>query len=147
MLELKSGIIVKHNGQLGKLVRGDEKKLFFLPAGYGRYSCSELDEATESNVQETSHSEKVEFLKQDFSWGEVIKVHTVGEYLIFEFIDGYELKEHGKKEISFHAFINYQNVSRSYNSLDSCLVGTLAYKYDGANSQADKFFSRMVKMD
>lgn len=146
MLELKSGEIVKHNNQLGKLVRGDEKKLFFLPAGYGRYSCGELDEATESNVQETSHNEKVEFLKQDFSWGEVIKIHTVGEYVIFEFIRGYELKNKGEKVINFHAFINYKNVSLSYNSLDSCLVGTIAYKHDGANSQAAMFFERMVKI-
>jgi len=145
MLELKYGAIVKHNDQLGELVTEDGK-FYFHPVKYGNYYCSDLTEATEENIQETSHDEKVEYLKQEFPWGEVTKVHNIGEYVIFEYISGYDLRNEGKTVIAFHAYMDYQNISCSYETLDSCLIGTLAYKYDGANSQAAKFFRRMVKM-
>ena len=146
MLELKYGAIVKHNDQLGELVTRDEK-FYFHPVKYGNYYCSNLDEVTEKNVQETTHNEKVEYLKQEFPWGEIIKVYNIGEYVIFEYINGYDLEREGKTVIAFHAYMNYRNLSYSYNSLDSCLIGTIARKYDGANSQAAKFFERMVKME
>jgi len=145
MLEMKYGAIVKHNDQLGELVTEDGK-FYFHPVKYGNYYCSDLTEATEENIQETSHEEKIEYLKQEFPWGEIIKVHTIGEYIIFEYISGYDFKNEGNTVIMFHAYMNYKNISRSYHSLDSCLIGTLAHKYDGANSQAATFFKRMVKM-
>jgi len=146
MKKLTYNAIVKSGNQLGQLVKGENQDLLFHPAGYGRYSYSELVTATEENIEETSHDEKVEYLKQDFNWGEIIKVHTVGEYVIFEYINGYDLKHEKVKNICFHAFINYRNISRSYNSLDSCLVGTIAYKFDGANSQAAGYFEKMIGM-
>jgi len=146
MKNLKSGMIVKHNNQLGKLTRGAEKKLYFVPAKYYVQSWEDLTVITEENVQDTTHDEKVEFLKNDFTWGDVIKTYTVGEYVIFEYIDGYDLEHEKVKNIRFHALINYQTVSISYHSLDSCLIGTIAYKFDGANSQAAGYFEKMIGM-
>lgn len=142
---LKSGTIVKHENQLGKIIK-DKDRLLFAPVGQYVRSYEDLKEVTEENAKEVNSIERIEYMKKDFSWGEVTKVHTVGEYIIFEFISGYELKEEGKTVIMFHAYINYQNIGVSYHSLDSCIVGTIAYKYDGANSQAGKFFERMVEM-
>jgi len=146
MKKLVYHAIVKHENQLGQLVKGENQDLLFHPAGFGRYSYSELTIATEENIEETTHDEKVKYLKQDFSWGEIIKVHSIGEYVIFEYINGYDLKNEGITNICFHAYINYRNISVSYDSLDSCLVGTIAYKFDGANSQAAGYFEKMVGM-
>ena len=71
MKNLKSGMIVKHNNQLGKLARGAEKKLYFVPAKYYVQSWEDLDTVTEENTQDTTHDEKVEFLKNDLhDWHE-----------------------------------------------------------------------------
>jgi len=143
------GAIVKHNNKLGKIIKGDEK-LLFIPAGVYVRSYDDFEVVTEDDVNvnmfEANHEERIEYMKQDFTWGEVIKVHTIGEYLIFEYINDYDLKNEGKKVIAFHAYINYQNISRSYDSLDSCIIGTIAYKFDGANSQAAGYFEKMIGM-
>lgn len=81
---------------------------------------------------------------QPFTWGEVIRIHTIGEYDIVEF---YRWDEKGKADttdISFHCYLNGKSVSQSWSSLDEALVGLIAYKHEGPNSKAATYFMRML---
>jgi hypothetical protein len=41
--------------------------------------------------------------------------------------------------------INFDRIGMSYTSLDQAITGVICYKYDGANSQANKFLWKMIK--
>lgn len=140
MLEMKYGEIVKHNGLIGKLVTDDKKNFLFLPAGFGRYSYSQLDIVTKDNLEKATFEEKVKYIQKDFSWGEIVYTHIIGKYVIFEY------KTKGEPETSFHPYINFKDISHSYNTLDQAIIGVIAYNYDGANSQAAGYFYKMVGM-
>jgi len=137
---MKSGDIVKHNNILGKLVKDDKENFLFLPVNFGRYSYSQLDVVTENSIEETTHEEKIHYLRLEFNWGVVTNVYCVGEYIIFEYINS------PNGEILYHAYIDYKNIPVSYHTLDRCLVGTIAYKYDGDDSKAAKYFYNMIGM-
>ena len=141
---MKSGDIVKHNHVLGKLVKDDKGNLLFLPVNFGRYSYSQLDVVTENNIEETTHEEKIDYLRLEFNWGIVTNVHCVGEYVIFEYISN---SKDSKGITFYHAFMDYKNISISYHTLDQCLIGTIAYKYDGINSKAANYFYKMIGMN
>jgi hypothetical protein len=83
--------------------------------------------------------------KQEFVWGEVLKIHRIGEYEIVEFIGVFN----GKREegVSFHVYIAGKDTSHSFGSLDSALVGAIAYKHEGPNHRADQYFCKMVEME
>ena len=67
-----------------------------------------------------------------FTWGELIKIHTIGEYDIIEYFDK---DEDGKTTITiqFHLYVFNEDTCRSYDSLDEALLGAIAYKYEGSN--------------
>lgn len=83
-----------------------------------------------------------------YTWGKLVKIHEIGEYKVVEYFsykyennhrtDGYE------ETASFHPYINDQDTNNSYESLDAALVGVIAYKQDGPNSQAARFFMKMI---
>lgn len=101
----------------------------------------------------------------DWVWGPITKVHTVGPYAIVEF-------QHNKPSNaepgwrpspSFHPIIHldrrgvdWYDTGISYDSLDRALVAAIAWKYEdredddhqhssvAANSQAVKYFMRMI---
>ena len=137
---MKSGDIVKHNHVLGKLVKDDKGNLLFLPVNFGRYSYHELDVVTENSIEETTHNEKIDYLRLEFNWGVVTNVYCVGEYVIFEYISSLN------GETLYHAYIDYKSIPASYHTLDRCLVGTIVYKYDGDDSKAANYFYKMIGM-
>jgi hypothetical protein len=53
---------------------------------------------------------------------------------------------HGRltHENHFSAYINGTATGHSYSPLDAAFVGTIAWKYDGLNSQAAMYFMRMI---
>ena len=57
-------------------------------------------------------------LIEKFPWGDIIKIHMIGNYQIIEFID-YE------KEISFKPYIDCKDCHCSYPSLDTALISAL----------------------
>lgn len=78
---MKYGDIVVYNGVIGKVVKDRETKTFrFLPCCYGSYYSSNLDVITEENIREATHEEKIELISKEYIWGEVVKVHCIGEY-------------------------------------------------------------------
>lgn len=139
---MKYGDIVVYNNEIGKVVTamGDKDVFRFLPCNRGTCSFSGLDVITEENTREATHEEKIELITKEYSWGNVVKIHCIGEYQIVEAIG----KTDG--ETQWHGYINYRDTNTSYSSLDSALVGCIGIKYEGGNGRAAMYFCRMIDM-
>lgn len=137
---MKSGDIVIYKNEVGTVVTDYDNKeiLRFLPCNYGSYSSSELDVITKNDVREATHEEKLDLIQREYSWGNVIKIHCVGEYQIVEATK--DDKSH------WHGYINYKDTNTSYYSLDSALVGCIGRKYEGGNGKAAMYFCKMIDM-
>ena len=89
-------------------------------------------------------------MNHPFTWGQVVNIHAIGEYSIVEYqpwkTDGCRLKigDVDFENYLFHGYIDGKCTSRSWESLDAALVGLIAYKRDGPNTQAGEFFMKMV---
>lgn len=86
---------------------------------------------------------------REFVWGPIQKIHQIGEYQIVEYLwdrsraaAGSDVSDHGKTFYS--PFLNGRAVGRSYRSLDGALVGVIAHKRQGPNSQAAGHFNLMT---
>ena len=78
---MKYGDIVRYGNRIGKVVTDRETNTFrFLPCGHGSCYFSALDIVTENDVIEATHEEKVKLITEEYTWGEVVKVHCIGEY-------------------------------------------------------------------
>ena len=82
--------------------------------------------------------DKIKQIKNEFSFGEVVKIHCIGDYQIIESNDE-------NKNSSFYPYINFERIGISYDSLDKALTGVICYKHDGINSQANKYLWKMIK--
>ena len=131
---MKSGDIVIYKNKIGKVITdfNDPSILRFLPCNYGSYCSSMLEAITENDVREATHKEKINLIKQEYSWGRVLKIHCIGKYQIVKAIKNDELHWHG--------YIDYKDTNISYSSLDSALVGCIGYKHEGANGKAAMYF-------
>lgn len=87
---------------------------------------------------------------QGFTWGQVIKIHEVGEYAIVEYhpwkVEGITglVGEADYDEVMYHYYVSTRDTCHSTNSLDSALAGSIAYKHEGPNSRAADYFIRML---
>ncbi len=85
----------------------------------------------------------------EYHWGEVIAVHSIGEYDIIEFYPKEYISGRGTGKIDYnhkqyHAYINGKDTNHSYYTLEGAIVGAIAQKFDGLNSQAAMYFCKMV---
>ncbi len=92
-----------------------------------------------------------------YVWGEVQKVHIIGDYGVIEYISDYgqatgmtffhpvlwtdKFKEHHNNEFY------WEDLNTSYHTLEEAIVGAIAYKHDGLNSHAGYYFSRMIGLN
>lgn len=134
---MKYGDIVVYKNQIGTVVKS-ENDFKFHPCNYGSCSFSLLDTITDENVREATHDEKLGLIEKEFTWGNVIKIHCIGEYQIVEYIDKRD------KKTFYHGYINYNDINRSYLSLDSALIGCIGYKHEGGNGRAAMYFEKMI---
>ena len=86
----------------------------------------------------------------NFTWGEAIKKHSIGEYDIIEyypheFKNGYTTGKIDYTQLHYSCYINQSAIGYSGLSLDEALVICIAYKRDGVNSQAAHFFMKMIE--
>jgi len=93
------------------------------------------------------HTGPMSTKEQDmFPWGRVVAVHGLGEHEIIEYLDrnrdGCSILKSIGTEHSFH--VNGRGCC--YPSLDEAIVGAIAQKYDGANSQAGRLFCKAIGM-
>jgi hypothetical protein len=134
-------VVVKNDGTVGKVITGEYNKgvELFYPSGYGNYYESNLEKLTEIEYREGTQEDYVKYIEKDFVWGEVVKTHILGEYQIIEYVD-----IDNCSSTEYQAYINYEDTNSSYDSLEKAITGAIAYKYDGANSQANTFFWKMI---
>ena len=83
----------------------------------------------------------MELIEKEFTWGNVIKIHCIGEYQIVEYIDKRDKKTY------YHGYINYIDTNHSYLSLDSALIGCIGYKHEGGNGRAAMYFEKMIGLE
>lgn len=87
------------------------------------------------------------YLASGYVWGKVKAVHVIGDYQIVE----YHPRNCGRgnrgidyETTHFHPYIDWIDTNRSYTTLEEAMVGMVAYRFDGNNSQAAMYFSRMI---
>ena len=84
-----------------------------------------------------------------FTWGMITKIYEVGEYTIAAYA---EWKRENSMirvgvpsdEIAYHVWVNGKNTSQSCGSLDQALACAIAYKHEGVNHNADRYFMVMI---
>lgn len=81
---MKYGDIVVYKNQIGTVVKS-ENDFKFHPCNYGSCYFSELDTITDADVREATPDEKLELIREEFTWGKVIDIHCIGEYQIIEY--------------------------------------------------------------
>ena len=99
-----------------------------------------------------SHDELIKFLAKTFTWGPVVKIHSVGEFQIVEyspeiFVNSRGTGKYDASNSGFSIYRNWKSEGISENSLDGALIQAIAKKHDGANSQAGHYFALMVKLN
>lgn len=87
-----------------------------------------------------------------FPWGTIIETHVLGEHAIVEYVRDQPVFAHGEYvqpdgAHQFHPYLDGRDTCRSAETLEKAIVISLAYKYDGPNSQAASMFFRMVQID
>lgn len=137
---MKSGDIVIYEDEVGTVVTDYDNKevMRFLPCNYGTYSTSRLKAITENDVRQATHDEKLILIEREYHWGEVVRIHCIGEYQIVEAIND--------EGVHYHGYFNYRDTNTSYYSLDSALVGCIGRKYEGGNGKAAMYFGKMIGM-
>lgn len=73
-----------------------------------------------------------------FTWGVFIKIHFISNFQIVEYEDN-------KGETWFHFFVDENDAHKDSPTLKEAIVSAIAYEEGGPNSQAAKFFFRMIK--
>jgi hypothetical protein len=89
------------------------------------------------------------YLASGFTWGEVKTVHVVGDYQIIEYHprkteNNRVLKDIDYEQVAFHPYIDWKDTNRGFGTLEEAMVGVIALRFDGLNSQAAMYFSKMV---
>jgi hypothetical protein len=83
-----------------------------------------------------------------FSWGEVLAVHTIAEYTIVEYTPvrsgNVSPADHDPSPM-FHCYIGDRDTSHTHDRLDLALAHCIAFKYDGLNTRADRYFARAIR--
>ncbi len=105
----------------------------------------------------TTDIEKVRVNPEQFAWGKIIELHEVGPYVIAECYPwkvarwengagggSVRVGEIDPNALEFHGWVDGQNTSHSWGSLDAALVGCIAYKHEGPNHHADYYFMKMI---
>ena len=113
-----------------------------------------MDKPTETQKQNEAtngapHGVSVKRLVRRFPWGPVVAVHEVAEYQIVEyhpqiFENSCGTGRYDYDSTMFHSYIDGVDTNCSYKTFDSAIIGAVARKHDGLNSQAAAYFERMI---
>lgn len=135
---MKENQIIRYKGKLGRVIKDNDKKDRFLPVNYGTYYPDRLDLIKSTNLKLGTIADKLEYIKKEFVWGVVIGIHCIGDFQIIE------SREKETTDVTFHPYIDFKSISVGYNNLDTALIGVIAHKYEGSNSQAGNYFCKML---
>lgn len=85
-------------------------------------------------------NKNIEELKNNFSWGTVKNINSIGDYQIIEYEDD-------EKEIYYKSYVNFKDTGVSYKTLESALILAIAYntsKNMNESMYATDFFKKMI---
>ena len=88
-----------------------------------------------------------QFIRGHFNWGTILDIHNAGDIYVVEFAQKrVSNNPSAEGQVWFHTYIGSKDQSRSYESLDSALIGAIAIKRIGPNSgdYAARFFNDMT---
>lgn len=85
--------------------------------------------------------------KTKFDWGQVVKVHEIGEYQIIEYFAIEYKNGFGTDKFKAKPSFHVHGKNRSYSSLDMALIGAICIKHDGMNTAAPAYIAKMVNLD
>ena len=104
-------------------------------------------------MERTTDLNEITFGKRsNFTWGEAIKIHEIGEYTIVEY-HPWEYKNNSTttrldySNSEYSCYLNHQHLGLSTYTLDEALATCIAYKHDGINSHAAHYFMKMIKKE
>lgn len=89
----------------------------------------------------------------NFSWGPVVNTFEVGSYLVLEyhpmiFERGIGTGKHEPKKTEFASYVmknrNWQDTHTGHDTLEGALAHAIAYRFDGENTRADRYFLRSI---
>jgi hypothetical protein len=90
----------------------------------------------------TSNLKDLRGKPERYVWGKIVKIHDIGEYSIIESINTFG--EQPTMETEYHPYINEKNCMHGFTSMDAALAHAIAYKHDGCNTRADRYFLRGI---
>jgi len=101
-----------------------------------------MNEETKTDLEESVGAR----WKGGFKWGQYVATHSIDVYDIVEYYhpnrgDGYE------EDASFHPFVDGKDTHHSWPTLDSAIAFVIAYRAEGPNSQAARYFCRMLNIN
>jgi hypothetical protein len=124
MLAFSPGDIVICNGDYGTVFRDSiTTMLKFKSVKQIAISSSTHSIVTAGNTRHASYDEKLRFIRADFNVGDVVKVHSFGEYQIIEFVP-----EVGA-EHAYSGYINFKSTGHYCETMDKILLTLLASKH------------------
>lgn len=150
-MELKNKEIVVYKGEIGEVLKYKDEKNFRFASLKNKPSWQKEKELfpiiIPDEIREANKKEMDQWLISETRWlGQPMTVHKIGDYQIVE----YENRDNDGKltgEHCFTTYLNYKSCGYSYCSLDEAIVGCIAYKYEGKNGGADRYFMKMIKTE
>lgn len=79
---------------------------------------------------------KSKLLYEKYTWGKLVEVHEINNYLIVEYENEYEGIN------SFHPYVNGYDTHCNFSSLDYALIHAIAY--NKGHSRASEFIINML---
>ncbi len=144
MIFIDDNTIVTFKGIVGRAVCDYNNGVNrFLPGGSEDCYIKEnlpIINYFEEDIRESTHEEKMDLIRQEYKWGEIVTIHYIGEYQIVE-----ALSELGT--IHWHLYFKYKNTYLIFHSLDQALIGGIGYKYENRYDRAALYFARMIGLE
>jgi len=90
---------------------------------------------------------KESLLSKKYTWGNIVNVSEIGNYLIVEYksivSDNYPNAGEYEEESTFHPYVNGRDTNCSFGSLDNALIH--AVSCNAGKSRASEFIIDMLK--
>lgn len=134
--------VIVYKDKVGKLIEDKDYKMFrFYPAGYGSYYKSELEivENPENEVTIANADQGKIYALAEFGRHNLFAdyIHISDKYQIIVDRDG-----------KYYPHINYQFISRAYDTLESALLGIVIYDKVGSEDiHLNKYIFKLLDME
>jgi hypothetical protein len=98
---------------------------------------------TTTNLQELKEG-------KPYTWGEVIKIHEFFSYAIVQshphvFEGNAGTSKINTRKYEYHPYVDGRCCSESFSTVDSAIAACIAYRHEGANHHADRYFIKAIK--